>query len=100
MGFIVLNIMKVSNQKKEKISEHILAFLYSSSPKSLFTSHIAQEIARDEEFVKTLLLDLKKKNLVTEIKKNAKGKTYSKRQKWAISDIAFEVYKKHQELNK
>ncbi len=91
--------MKVSNQKRDKISEQILAFLYSNSPKSFFTSHIAREIARDEEFVKILLIELKKKNLVIEIKKNAKGKTYSKRQRWVLSDIAFEAYKKHQSLS-
>jgi predicted transcriptional regulator with HTH domain len=46
--------MKISEQKIEKISEQILAMLYSISPKSLFTSHIAKEIARDEEFRKIL----------------------------------------------
>lgn len=61
--------MKISDSKKEKIYEQILALLYSSSPKSLFTVNVAEEIARDEEFVKFLLLDLKKKGLVIEIKK-------------------------------
>ena len=56
--------MKISEEKREKISEQILALLYSSSPRPLFTSKIAQEIARDEEFVKRLLIDLKKKKLV------------------------------------
>ena len=44
--------MKISEQKIEKISEQILATLYSVSPKSLFTSYIAKEIARDEESLK------------------------------------------------
>jgi len=65
--------MKISNKKIEKISEQILYFLYSISPKPLFTIQIAQEIARDEEFVKKLLLVLKKKNFIIEIKKNPKG---------------------------
>ena len=61
--------MKISEKKKDRISEQILALLYSSSPKPVFTFYIAQEIARDEEFVKNLLIGLKKKNLVIEIKK-------------------------------
>lgn len=88
--------MKISQEKKEKISEQILAFLYSSSPKAIFTSHIAREIARDEEFVKKLLLDLKNKKLVIEIKKNPKGIIYIKRSRWKLSDIAYKAYKKHQ----
>ncbi len=88
--------MKISQEKKEKISEQILAFLYSSSPKAIFTSYIAREIARDEEFVKKLLLDLKTKKLVIEIKKNPKGIIYIKRSRWKLSDIAYKAYKKHQ----
>ncbi len=88
--------MKISQEKKEKISEQILAFLYSSSPKAIFTAHIAREIARDEEFVKKLLLDLKNKKLVIEIKKNPKGIIYIKRSRWKLSDIAYKAYKKHQ----
>jgi len=88
--------MKISEKKKEKISEQILAFLYSISPKLLFTSDIAQEIARDEEFVKMLLLELNKKNLVVEIKKNPKGTPYIRRSRWKISDAAYRAYKIHQ----
>jgi hypothetical protein len=81
--------MKISEKKKEKISEQIMAFLYSQSPKPLFTVEIAHEMARDEEFVKKLLVGLKTKNLVAEIKKNPKGKEYTKRSRWKISDAAF-----------
>ena len=88
--------MKISEKKREKISEQILALLYSVSPKLLFTAHIAQEIARDEEFVKKLLLELKKKNLVVEITKNPKGISYLKRSRWKISDVAYQAYKRHQ----
>ena len=88
--------MKISEQKKEKISEQILAFLYSVSPRALFTLNISQEIARDEEFVKSVLLSLKKNDLVIEIKKNPKGIPYSKRSRWKLSDSAYEAYKKHQ----
>jgi len=88
--------MKISKEKKEKIYEQILAFLYSVSPKPLFTLNIAKEIARDEEFVKSLLLELKKKELLIEIKKNPKGMPYSKRSRWKLSDSAYNAYKTHQ----
>lgn len=88
--------MKISEKKKEKIYEQILAFLYTSSPKPLFTINIAQELARDEEFIKSLLLDLKKKNFVIEVKKNPQGKDYLKRSRWKLSDPVYELYRKHQ----
>jgi hypothetical protein len=86
--------MRLSDKKKEKISEQILALLYSQSPKSLFTSNIAQEIARDEEFTKKLLVDLKAKKLIVEIKRNPKGIIYSRRSRWNLSDKTYMVYKR------
>lgn len=91
--------MKISDQKKEKILEQILAVLYSSSPKPIFTMNVAREIARDEEFVKSLLLSLQKKGLVIEVKKNPEGIDYLRRSRWTLSDIAYQSYKKHQENN-
>ena len=88
--------MKISDKKREKISEQILAYLYSVNPKPVFTLHIAQEIARDEEFVKKLLIELKKKNFVIEIKKNPKGIPYTKRSRWKLSEKVYEVYKSKQ----
>ena len=88
--------MKISNEKKEKIAEQIINLLFSISPKPLFTAHIAKEIARDEEFVKKLLLDLKKKNLLIEIKKNPQGIDYKKRSRWKLSESIYNIYKNHQ----
>lgn len=87
--------MKISDKKKEKISEQILSYLYSINPKSIFTSKIAEEIARDEEFVKNLLLNLKKRSLIIEIKKNPKGITYIRRSRWRLSDAAYNAYKNY-----
>jgi len=88
--------MKISKEKREKISEQIIALLYSTSPKSLFTSYIAKEIARDEAFTKHLLEELKKKGLVVEIRRNSKGVIYLQRIRWKISDRAYEAYNAHQ----
>jgi len=89
-------VPQISSQKKDKISEQILLFLFEQSPESKFTSEIAVEIARDEEFVKSILINLKNKGLLVEINKSPKGKTYIKRQRWRLSKHAFEAYSKHQ----
>ncbi len=88
--------MYISKEKKEKISEQILAYLYITNPKPLFTFYIAKEIARDEEFVKKLLKELKKKDLVIEITKNSLGKEYIKRSRWKLSEKAYLFYKQKQ----
>ena len=88
--------MKLSEKKKEKISEQILAFLYSINPKPIFTAHIAEEIARDDGLVKNLLQGLKKKGLVLEIKKNPKGEEYARRSRWKLSGQAYKIYKERQ----
>lgn len=92
--------MKISDKNKEKISEHILAYLYSINPRAVFTVQIAQELARDEEFIKKLLINLKKKGLVIEIKKNPKGVSYLKRVRWRLSDKAYGAYKLKQTREK
>jgi len=84
----------ISNQKKDKISEHILSLLLESFPKPLFTSYIAKETARDEEFIKDLLIDLTKKGLTIPIKKNPKGIPYLKRIRWRLSNEAHQSLKR------
>lgn len=88
--------MKISQQKREKILEQILSYLFSKSPEALFTSNIASEMARDEEFTKKLLLELKKKKLIIEVKKNPKGINYLRRSRWKLSDEAYKFYKEIQ----
>ena len=46
---------RISQQKKDKISEQILHYLFTISPEAKFVSDIGKEVARDEEFVKSLL---------------------------------------------
>ena len=88
--------MKLSKEKRDKISEQILAALYTSNPQTLFTSYVAKEIARDEEFTKKILQELKKKLLVSEIRKNPKGIEYARRSRWTLSDAAYRAYKNKQ----
>lgn len=86
----------ISKAKKDKIAEQILHYLFTVSPEAKFTSDISREIARDEEFTKLILFDLKQKKLVVSISKNSQGKVYLKRQRWRLSNDAYEIYKKHQ----
>jgi hypothetical protein len=84
--------MKLSKEKKDKIAEQVLSFLYHSFPKQLFTVDIAKEIARDEEFIKKLMFELKEKSLVLEIKKNEKGYDFIRRIRWQLSGPAYQAY--------
>lgn len=86
--------MRLSKEKRDKIAEQLLAHLYHSFPKQLFTAEIAKELARDEEFIKRLLFDLKDKNLVMSIKKNAKGEEFIRRIKWQLTMDAYNAYQR------
>lgn len=88
--------MEISDKNKQKISEQILVYLYSINPRAVFTVQIAQELVRDEEFIKKLLINLKKKGLVIDINKNSKGISYLKRIRWKLSDKAYSAYKSSQ----
>ncbi len=88
--------MRISKEKRDKISEQILACLYHNFPKQMFTAEIAKSTARDEEFTKVLLKELWDKNLVVPIRKNSKGITFSRRIKWRLSNQAYNAYKMHQ----
>lgn len=89
---------RISQQKRDKISEQILHHLFDISPDSAFTAKIAESIARDEEFTKVLLTQLKTKNLIIEINKNPAGTTYICRQRWRLSDQVYNIYKQKQSL--
>ena len=74
----------------------MLHYLFTVSPEAKFTVDISKEIARDEEFIKSLLIDMNKKGLVISINKNKSGKDYLRRKRWILSPQAYEIYKKHQ----
>ena len=91
------NMPKISQQKKDKIAEQILHHLFSISPNAIHTNAIAREIARDEEFTKFLLQELKKKDLVVEINKNPRGTDCTRRQRWRLSNQVYSIYSKKQQ---
>lgn len=87
---------KISKQKRDKIAEQILYYLFSVSPEPKFTVDIAREIARDEEFTKILLIELMANKLAVSVGKNSLGKEYLRRQRWLLSPKAYEIYSKSQ----
>ncbi|MEK6914354.1 MAG: hypothetical protein AABW83_01775 [Nanoarchaeota archaeon] len=84
--------MKISQIKKDKITEQIVYYLYQSFPNYPFTSEIAREIARDEEFIKQLLFELKEKNIVVPIKKDNNGIIFKRRIRWKLSNKIYDFY--------
>ena len=86
----------ISKSKKDKISEQILHYLFTISPEAKFTSEISREIARDEEFTKSLLYELRDKKVIICVDKNKEGVQYSKRQRWRLSPEAYGIYSKVQ----
>jgi len=85
---------RISQTKENKIKETILHLLFEQSPKALFTYHIAQELARDEEYIKKLMSELETSNMVAGVRKNADGKDYSRRIRWRLSSQTYDAYKK------
>jgi hypothetical protein len=88
--------MKLSNEKRNKISEQVLSYLYSKFPHQPFTAEISREIARDEEFIKKILMDLNKQKLVVLIRKNKDGEPFSRRQKWTLTSQVYDIYRSKQ----
>jgi len=88
--------MRISQDKKNRIIEQTLSFLYNSFPEEPFTAKIAREIVRDEEFMKRLLFELKEKGLVISIVKNKKGEPFSRRLRWRLSSKVYDIYKSKQ----
>ncbi|MBU0760058.1 MAG: hypothetical protein KJ600_00455 [Nanoarchaeota archaeon] len=86
----------ISQTKKDKIAEQILHHLFSVSPQPIFTAQIAREIARDEEFTKSLLIDLNLKGLIAEVNQNNLGLKYLRRKRWRLSNLTYEAYNKQQ----
>ncbi|MBM3233568.1 hypothetical protein FJZ19_00565 [Candidatus Pacearchaeota archaeon] len=86
-------MVRISEEKKNRIKSNILALLYEHFPKSFFTAEISREIARDEEFIKQLMHELQDKKLVNCIRKNPQGATYSRRCRWMLSTKAYDAYK-------
>ena len=83
----------ISNKKIKKIKEDILSTLFDSPLNPLFTSQVAENIARDEEFTLRLLKELHSSKMVDKIDKNTVGKTFLKRKRWTLKPEVYSAYK-------
>ena len=83
---------KISTRNIKKIKEHILEILFENHFNPLFTSEIASEIIRDEEFTLKLLNELKSKKFVSDITKNQKGIKYLIRRRWVLNSKIYSKY--------
>ena len=86
--------MRISKTKIDRIKEEILSLIFRYSPKAMFTSEIAEQLARDEEFMKRLLLELEKDSLIASVRKNNSGIIYKRRIKWRLTNNTFLAYQK------
>jgi len=85
-------MVKLSSKTTTKLKDDIISILYESQLKPMFTIEIANELRRDKEFTKKLLQELKEQEILTEIKKNNKGKDYIKRSRWSIKPELIKNY--------
>ena len=76
-------MVRLSEKTIKLLKEDSLSILYERPLVSLFTYQIAQELRRDNEFTKKLLLSLKKDGFVEEIYRGRSGKFLARR-KWKI----------------
>ncbi len=85
---------KISERNIDKIKNEILYLLYESKLKGIYTKKIADEVARDDEFVLRLLKDLEREKIVKTV--NLNKIKFVRRKKWLMTE---EAYKKYKELN-
>ncbi|MBI2673121.1 hypothetical protein HYX19_02575 [Candidatus Woesearchaeota archaeon] len=86
---------KISNKNIEKIKNEVLYVLFESKLSGLFTKEIADEVARDDEFILGMLKEFEKNNIIKIV--NPPSKTnFIRRKKWIMTE---EAYKKYKELN-
>jgi len=77
---------KISERKRDKIKGEILRVLYENFPNLLFTNKIAEDIARDNEFILKLLEEMEEVKWVKKNKKIA-------RTKWGLT---LEIYNQYE----
>lgn len=83
---------KISEKKIQKIKEDVLSILYEAGLRGLFTKQIADEVARNDEFVLRLLKDMEKQKLTKQISKTKKGSSFIRRKMWVLTNKAYDAY--------
>ncbi len=81
---------RISKENLEKIKSNVLRVLFDESPRSLSATNIANQEARDKQFILKILKDLETKKIVKNVTKDFSRKSY-----WIMHE---EAYKKYKEL--
>lgn len=76
---------RVSNKTFNKVAESVLAFLNERYPEPLTCREVAEEMARDNEFIKRVLEFLEKQGLIQQIYKSSEGRDYLRWTKWQLT---------------
>jgi hypothetical protein len=79
---------KISQEKIKKIKESIISLLFSKYPYALSTAKIARELARDEEFIKAILLEMEREKFLKRVG------NYLRKNEWQLSEKVYETYKR------
>jgi len=87
-------MVRLSEKTIKLLEDDIISILYENSLNALFTNQIADELRRNNEFTKKLLLELKKEGLVEEVVKNKKGQEYLRNKKWRIPSKVLKAFEK------
>jgi len=83
-------VSKIGKEKEGRIKEEILRFLYDEYPSFHYTSGIAYEMLRDNEFVLRLMKEMLKDGIVSSFDdKGGRGA----RKKWKLREEVFSKYK-------
>lgn len=85
-------MVKLSSKTITLLKDDIISIIYENQLNPLLTIEIAKELRRDKEFTRALLEELKKQDILVEIKKNNKGKEYIKRSRWSIKPELIKNY--------
>lgn len=78
---------RISQRTRHRIAEQVLGLLLDAYPTPLTTREIARELARDKEFVKSILEMLLSHGMVRAFEKRS-GSAYSRWLKWQLADEA------------
>jgi len=78
-------LSRVSPRTFGKVAEAALAFLNEKYPEALTCREVAEELARDNEFVAKVLFFLKDKGLAMQVTASPRGREYVRWTKWTLT---------------
>jgi hypothetical protein len=81
---------RISKEKQDRIKEDILREMFENYPEFEYTESVAEKIIRDNEFTLKLLKEMKRKNLINEIRESSGRKI---KRKWQMKKEVYYAYK-------